>query len=182
LQVVINDRTPNANKDRAGWRYKKPGARGATIIRDGAMMAWQDDPEVPGKKIPESITEQLKQIGVTQIEAFVPKYWDMVCEQLCGAQHFTMQNKVIVLEPQEFAVIDARGHARPGAAAIQPEGEPDEDERRVLEGRPADVRSGGAALLRARPPVAEPQSRLSVVRPESESRRCCASFRMKYAK
>lgn len=103
LQVVINEKTPEANKDRSGYRYKKAGRRGATIIRDGGLITWDNDPENPGKKIAQSIAEQLKEINVTQIEAFEPKYWDMVCEQLCGAQHYTMANKVTVLEPEEFA-------------------------------------------------------------------------------
>lgn len=60
------------------------------------------------------LLNDLKSIGVTKVQAFVPKVWDLVCEELCGAGHTTMRGQLIVLEPEEF---HKRFEAAPAAAA-----------------------------------------------------------------
>ena len=46
---------------------------------------------------------KLKTAGVTDITAYEPGAWDLVCEELCGQGHYTMQGRVVVLDSKEYA-------------------------------------------------------------------------------
>ena len=91
--VMIGPETRGANEkvDRRHhiqyWRYADKN--GETIIRDGMQVT----PDV---------VPALRAVGISQITAFQPQYFELVCEQLCGAGHYTMEDRVIVLEPEEF--------------------------------------------------------------------------------
>lgn len=91
--VVIGPETAGANErvDRRHhihyWRYADKA--GETIIRDGAPITADAIPA-------------LKAAGIAQVTAYQPQFFELVCEQLCGAEHYTMQDRVIVLEDDEF--------------------------------------------------------------------------------
>ena len=36
------------------------------------------------------------------MQAYLPRHWDIVCEELCGQGHYTMQGTVVVLEQDEY--------------------------------------------------------------------------------
>jgi heme/copper-type cytochrome/quinol oxidase subunit 2 len=91
LTIDIDEQTPNANKDKTGWRYvndpnaKKP----TTIIRNGMTFA-------PG------VAAKLKAAGITQVTCHLPGYLDIACAQICGSGHYTMQGRIVVLPQDEF--------------------------------------------------------------------------------
>jgi heme/copper-type cytochrome/quinol oxidase subunit 2 len=68
-------------------RYKDKDNK--TIARNGATL----NGETVGK---------FKAAGIKEIYAFEPGYWDLVCEELCGQGHFTMQGKLFVLEQDDY--------------------------------------------------------------------------------
>jgi heme/copper-type cytochrome/quinol oxidase subunit 2 len=99
LQIVIDEKSepkaadakaPGAWHDkRAGeWRYN--GKDGKPIV-NGRM-------QLNGQRI-----EALKGIGVKSITMVRPGFLDLVCAELCGQGHYTMQGQVIVLSDQEYA-------------------------------------------------------------------------------
>ena len=45
---------------------------------------------------------KLKAAGVTEIAIYEPGHWELVCEELCGANHFTMRGQVVVLDSEEY--------------------------------------------------------------------------------
>jgi hypothetical protein len=55
-----------------------------------------------GFQVTPEIADDLKAAGFTEVQVYVPKYWDLVCEELCGAGHTKMQGKLVVLEPAEW--------------------------------------------------------------------------------
>ena len=48
------------------------------------------------------IAGKLKDAGIKQVTAYLPGYWDLVCEELCGQGHYTMQAKVVVVDNAEY--------------------------------------------------------------------------------
>src|SRR5207244_3425036 len=46
---------------------------------------------------------KLKAAGVTEVTAYEPGYWDLVCEELCGQGHYTMQGKLVVLDQEAYS-------------------------------------------------------------------------------
>jgi heme/copper-type cytochrome/quinol oxidase subunit 2 len=46
---------------------------------------------------------RLKAAGVTEVRAYKPGYWDIVCEELCGQGHYTMQGRLLVLGQEDYA-------------------------------------------------------------------------------
>jgi heme/copper-type cytochrome/quinol oxidase subunit 2 len=48
------------------------------------------------------IVDKLKAAGVTQVTAYLPGYWDLVCEELCGQGHYTMEAKVVIIDNDEY--------------------------------------------------------------------------------
>lgn len=108
-QIVVGPTSPKAFHERHGhrdWLYKDADG---TIIRNGSLIP--SAPDETGK----TVIQKLRAIGVTQIEAFKPKYWDLVCGELCGQGHYTMQDKVIVLEDAAY-----RKKYGPNATAAAP--------------------------------------------------------------
>jgi heme/copper-type cytochrome/quinol oxidase subunit 2 len=91
LAVDIDATSPGAQRDKTGWRYvdslKKK--RPSTIIRDGVWFA-------PG------VAEKLKAAGITRVSVHLPRPFEVACAQLCGAQHYTMRNELIVLSQEAF--------------------------------------------------------------------------------
>ena len=49
-----------------------------------------------------AVTDKLRSAGVKQITAYLPGYWDLVCDELCGQGHYTMQAKVEVIDNAEY--------------------------------------------------------------------------------
>ena len=60
-----------------------------TIIRDGKIIT----PEV---------AQKLKDAGVKQVTAYLPGYWELVCEELCGQGHNTMRGTIRVVDNAEY--------------------------------------------------------------------------------
>ena len=40
--------------------------------------------------------------GTRPVTAYEPGYWELVCEELCGQGHYTMQGRVIALDSEEY--------------------------------------------------------------------------------
>ena len=102
LSVRIDENAPGApeakNQDRTGWRYVDPADKKkvkSSIIRNAA--GFPADPELR-----KAIFEKLKTAGITEVQAYVPGYWDIVCEELCGQGHYTMQGRLVVLDGLEY--------------------------------------------------------------------------------
>jgi hypothetical protein len=55
-----------------------------------------------GSQISQEMLKELEAAGITEVQAYVRRYWDLVCEELCGQGHTTMRGKLIVLEPEEY--------------------------------------------------------------------------------
>jgi heme/copper-type cytochrome/quinol oxidase subunit 2 len=104
LTVVINEGAPGAElykppRGSSYWRYADKDKK--TIVRNEQTIT----PEV---------AEKLKAAGVQEVNAYLPAYWDLVCEELCGEGHAKMQGRVIVLSQEEY---DAKKwDKKPGAA------------------------------------------------------------------
>jgi heme/copper-type cytochrome/quinol oxidase subunit 2 len=93
--IVINEQqhTEGAEeykppRGRAFWRYADENKR--TIARDGMPLS------------PESV-QALKAAGISEVWAFEPGYWDIVCAELCGLGHSKMQGRLVVLDQDEYA-------------------------------------------------------------------------------
>jgi cytochrome c oxidase subunit II len=102
LSVLINENSPGApetkNQDRTGWRYVDPTDKKkvkSSIIRNAAGFP-------AAAELRNGIIEKLKAAGITEVQAYVPGYWDIVCEELCGQGHYTMQGRLVVLDGAEY--------------------------------------------------------------------------------
>jgi heme/copper-type cytochrome/quinol oxidase subunit 2 len=91
LTIQIEEGTPGADfyKQRgiSYWRYADKEKK--TIIRAGGIVT----PDV---------AQKLKDAGITEVTAYLPGTWDLVCEELCGEGHYTMRGTLIVLTEQEY--------------------------------------------------------------------------------
>jgi heme/copper-type cytochrome/quinol oxidase subunit 2 len=56
-----------------------------------------------GNPITPEVLRDLRAAGVKEVRANLPFYWDLVCEELCGQGHYTMQGRFIVLEDDQLA-------------------------------------------------------------------------------
>lgn len=97
MRIAIESSSPHAVEDSTGIRYKYPGKRGSTIIRNGAIINTSPDEESQ-----KTVFQELSEIGVDKVVAYEPKNWDLVCAELCGVGHSEMKGTVIVLEPDEY--------------------------------------------------------------------------------
>jgi cytochrome c oxidase subunit 2 len=102
LSVLIDENAPGSpeakNKDRTGWRYVDPADKKkvkSSIIRNAA--GFPADAELR-----KGIIDKLKTAGITEVQAYVPGYWDIVCEELCGQGHYTMQGRLVVVDGAEY--------------------------------------------------------------------------------
>ncbi len=93
IAIGADDKSKGATFDARArqWLFKDTTG---TIIRDGQPLR---DPVDPMKKI-----ERLRAIGVQQVAAYMPGDWDLVCEQLCGSGHTTMQGTVRFVTNGEY--------------------------------------------------------------------------------
>jgi heme/copper-type cytochrome/quinol oxidase subunit 2 len=104
LTIVVEEGTPGAEfykpaRGRSFWRYAD--AEKKTIVAAGGTVTPQ-------------VADKLKAAGVTEVTAYLPGYWDLVCEELCGEGHSKMQGQVIVVSKDEY---DAMKRDKPGGAA-----------------------------------------------------------------
>jgi len=111
MNVVITKDSPGAVKDPKREEYlyvEDPKAsKPRTIVRNERGLS-------------KDIVEKLKKAGVTEVAAYEPGYWELICEELCGQGHYTMTGKVVVLDSEEYRQ-KFQGGFRPGAApATQP--------------------------------------------------------------
>ena len=93
VNAVINEKTPGAKlkKPRRGPSfYCYEDKDGNTIVRDGSPVQSTD-------------IAALKAAGVNEVTVSIPFYWELVCEELCGPSHYTMQDKFIVLDDEQLA-------------------------------------------------------------------------------
>jgi heme/copper-type cytochrome/quinol oxidase subunit 2 len=93
LNVVVTKETPGAVKDPRREEYlyaEDPQAKTPkTIVRNDRPLT-------------KDVVAKLKKSGVTEVTAYEPGYWDLVCEELCGQGHYTMQGKLVVLDSAEY--------------------------------------------------------------------------------
>jgi cytochrome c oxidase subunit 2 len=89
LTVAIDANSPGADYDKTAKQYLYRDKDKKTIVRDG-------------RTISPAIAQKLKDAGVQQVTAYLPGYWDLVCEELCGQGHYTMQAKVVVVDNDEY--------------------------------------------------------------------------------
>ncbi len=102
LSLQIDENAPGApeakNRDRTGWRYIDPADKKrvkSSIIRNAG--GFPADPELQ-----KTLLDKLKTAGITEVQAYVPGYWDIVCEELCGQGHYTMQGRLVVVDGAEY--------------------------------------------------------------------------------
>jgi heme/copper-type cytochrome/quinol oxidase subunit 2 len=101
LAIDIAPNSPHAILDQIGWQYVELiiAAAPVTIIRDQMKFS----PDTP---------DRLRHAGITQVTVHKSQPFEVACAQLCGAQHYTMRNELIVLSQEEF---DKRFPAAPHA-------------------------------------------------------------------
>ncbi|HYO08645.1 MAG TPA: cytochrome c oxidase subunit II transmembrane domain-containing protein [Tepidisphaeraceae bacterium] len=113
LSVVITKETPGAVKApgaREDYLYAvdPKAARPVTIVRNGRGLTKEN-------------VAKLKAAGITEVTAYEPGYWDIVCEELCGLGHYTMQGRLVVLSSDEYNKQFEGGRSLNGTpAATQP--------------------------------------------------------------
>lgn len=54
------------------------------------------------KAISPEMLQDLQDAGFTSVMAYIPQSFDLVCEQLCGSQHYTMKGDIVVVTQQEY--------------------------------------------------------------------------------
>jgi heme/copper-type cytochrome/quinol oxidase subunit 2 len=113
FNVVITKDSPGAVKDPKSDNYMyvedPKAAKPRTILRT-----------TPGFNIiTKDRVAKLKAAGVTEVIAYEPGYWELICEELCGQGHATMVGKVVVLESEEYRE-KWQGGFRPGPAPVTP--------------------------------------------------------------
>ena len=89
VRVEVKQGQPNAAFDQRTRQWLVRDAEGKTIIRDGATLS------------PDALAK-LKTVGWTDVKWYRPGYFELVCEELCGGQHYTMRGTVVVLPNDEF--------------------------------------------------------------------------------
>jgi len=104
LKIQIRPDSPGAVKDPAKGDYfyaaSKPAAATAPATTKPAPP-----PEVivrSDQDLSKARVAALKQAGVTEIWAYDPGYWELVCEELCGQGHYTMKGTLYVLSQEEY--------------------------------------------------------------------------------
>ena len=101
LFLRIDENTPGGaakEKDRIGWRYVDPTDKKkvkSSIVRNAAGF-----PADPVQR--KTLLDKLRTAGIAEVQAYIPGYWDIVCEELCGQGHYTMQARLVVLDGAEY--------------------------------------------------------------------------------
>ena len=89
IRVEVKEGMPGAVRDNRTRQWLVRNAEGKTIIRDGASISVE-------------ALNNLKAVGIKEIKWYKPGYFELVCEELCGGQHYTMRGTVVVLPNDEF--------------------------------------------------------------------------------
>lgn len=94
LYIIITKDSPGAVKDpkKEEYLYQETDPKTnkpRTIVRGN-------------NPITKERLEKLKAAGVAEIVAMEPGHWELVCEELCGQGHSTMQARVVVLDSAEY--------------------------------------------------------------------------------
>jgi heme/copper-type cytochrome/quinol oxidase subunit 2 len=89
LTIAVDATSPGAELDKATKQYLYRDKEKKTIVRNA-------------RTISPSIAQKLKDAGVQNVTAYLPGYWDLVCEELCGQGHGTMQDKLIIVDNDEY--------------------------------------------------------------------------------
>jgi hypothetical protein len=95
LRVVVTKDSKGAIRDPAAktesYLYAKSPAttKPVTIVRNDMPLTKER-------------VAQLKEAGVTEVTAYDPGYWELICEELCGLGHSKMINQVYVLSSEEY--------------------------------------------------------------------------------
>jgi len=84
-----NAKSAGASLDVRAQEWKFNDKEGKTIIRNGQPLT---DERIAA----------LKAIGVKEVTMYKPGYFDLVCEELCGQGHGTMQGQIIVITNDEY--------------------------------------------------------------------------------
>ncbi|HEY1686507.1 MAG TPA: cytochrome c oxidase subunit II transmembrane domain-containing protein [Tepidisphaeraceae bacterium] len=98
IAIDESDKSEGAESTPAGWRFATTDSHHhkVTIMRDGMGFFVSDDPK-------RDTISRLKAIGVKSAMVYRPGYYDIVCQQLCGQGHYTMQGEMYVISDQEYA-------------------------------------------------------------------------------
>jgi heme/copper-type cytochrome/quinol oxidase subunit 2 len=89
-RIEVKEGMPNAAYDARSQQWLIKDAEGKTIIRDGQPVAVDS-------------LNKLKAVGMKEVKWYKPGYFELVCEELCGGQHYTMRGTVVVLSKEQFA-------------------------------------------------------------------------------
>jgi hypothetical protein len=103
LTIAIDDKSPGAEFDTVTKQYLYRDAKKATIVRNG-------------RAITPATAQKLKDNGVQNVVAYLPGYWDLVCEELCGQGHGTMQDKLTIVDNDEYVKRFETPKTTPGVA------------------------------------------------------------------
>jgi heme/copper-type cytochrome/quinol oxidase subunit 2 len=99
LVLRVNEASPGdpktKNKDKSGWRYIDPAKPKASIARDTSNF-----PSDPERR--KALYDTLKGLGITQVQAYMPGAFELVCEELCGLGHGTMRGQIRVVSQEEL--------------------------------------------------------------------------------
>jgi hypothetical protein len=106
LTIAIDDKSPGAEFDTVTKQYLYRDAKKQTIVRNG-------------RAISPTIAQKLKDNGVQNVVAYLPGYWDLVCEELCGQGHGTMQDKVTIVDNDEYVKRFETPKTTPGVAMVK---------------------------------------------------------------
>jgi len=89
ISIGKENEADGAQYDTRAKQYLYRDAAKATIIRDNKIIT----PEV---------AQKLKDAGIKQVTAFLPGYWELVCEELCGQGHGTMRGTIRIVDNDEY--------------------------------------------------------------------------------
>jgi len=102
ITITEADKASGAEYDTRARQYLYRDGKKQTIIRDGKIIT----PEV---------AQKLKDAGVKQVTAYLPGYWELVCEELCGQGHNTMRGTIRVVDNAEYMEKFEKGSAGSGS-------------------------------------------------------------------
>jgi heme/copper-type cytochrome/quinol oxidase subunit 2 len=88
-RIEVKEGMAGASFDNKAKQWLVKDAQGKTIIRDGAPISVD-------------ALNALKAMGVKEVKWFKPGYFELVCEELCGSQHYTMRGTLVVLPNEEY--------------------------------------------------------------------------------
>ena len=92
--VTEADKEQGATQDRRSKAWLFRDADGTIVRNEGALVDPQGDRAATVKR--------LKALGVKQVKAYMPGLWELVCEELCGANHYKMRGVVRILDSDEY--------------------------------------------------------------------------------